>query len=205
MSDDPPTPHLPTDDPDLAELRGRMRGQWKAERRAHEHEARREHWQNRDLVDAVRDAMHHGDHIAVHLPGSRTIAGHLVATGGDYALVRAPHPPHREYGIRLAGAATGPYTGPQLSIEVIPGDPSAPAPERRDVPPTFQALLQQYDFHQQANPRRQVEIGTTLHPRGLRCTLQAHAGDHLCIHDADGRTHLIPTATLIYIAWAAPL
>ena len=202
-----PTPPTGPEQPELGELRGRLRGQWKAERRAEEREALREHWLQRDLIDAVAEAMQRGDHVTITLPGNRVLSGRIVATGRDYALLRTDHRPSRNFAVRLTDPdrrrAGDPYAGPQLLVAVTEGTPTDGPVESPDAPATFQALLHQYDFEQQADLRREVELGTTLHPRGIVCRLRAHAWDHLYVLQADGARALIPVAALTYIAWTS--
>ena len=207
MSDDTPQPPS-ADDRELGELRGRLRGRWKAERRAEEREAVREHWLERNLIGAVADAMRRGSRITVHLPGGRTLTGHVTACGRDYALLRQDHQPPREVAVRLAdhiGINEGdPYTGPHLFI-VIDEARRATTPPRplAEPPATFQAILHQYDFAQQAEPLREIELGTLFHPQGLICHLRAHAWDHLYVEDRNHHQLLIPATTVTYIAWTA--
>lgn len=207
MSDNPTPPTLP-EDHELAELRGRLRGQWKVERRAEEREALREHWLQRDLIGAVTEAMHRGDHVAFTLPGNRTFAGRVIAVERDYAILHIDQPTSREVAIRLpatdpAGSAD-PYRGPPVLVEITnSGETGVDSPlPPRDAPSTFQAVLHQYDFEQQQHPTRQIELGTTFHPDGLLCHLQAHAGDHLFAHNPSDSHHLLVAAAAItYVSW----
>ena len=206
MNNDPTQPSGP-EQPELGELRGRLRGQWKAERRAEEREALREHWLQRDLIDAVTEAMHRGDHVTITLPGDRVLSGRIVATGRDYALLRTDQRPSRDFAVRLADAdrrrAGDPYAGPQLLVAVTEGTPTDGPVESPDAPATFQALLHQYDFEQQADLGRKVELGTTLHPRGLVGRLRAHAWDHLYVTDATSSHLFVPVGAVTYIAWSS--
>ena len=86
-------------------------------------------------------------------------------------------------------------------MAVTAGEPAEEPAGNLETPATFQALVHQYDFEQQANPGREVELGTTFHPRGLSCRLRAHAWDHLYVLQADGARVLIPVGALTYIAW----
>lgn len=199
-----PTPPTGPEQPELGELRGRLRGQWKAERRAEEREALREHWLQRDLIDAVAEAMSRGDHVTITLPGDRVLSGRIVATGRDYALLRTDQRPSRDFAVRLADPdrrrAGDPYAGPQFLVAITEGTPAKDPVETLDAPATFQALLHQYDFEQQADPGRAIELGTTFHPRGLVCRLRAHAWDHLYVLDDNDTSVLIPVTALTYIA-----
>lgn len=87
MSDNPTPPTLP-EHPELAELRGHLRGQWKAQRRTEELEALREHWLQRDLTGAVIEAMHCSNHVSFVLPRGRTFAGRVTAVGRDHGILR---------------------------------------------------------------------------------------------------------------------
>lgn len=194
-------PDTPADDLEVAELRGRLRGRWKAERREHEREALHEHWAQRTLLDAVRESMDRGDHIAIHLPGPRTLTGHIVGVGQDYAFLRSTSTPVREYAVRLsAPAAANPYGGPLLYVEILANHANSAPPAPDDLPPTFQAVLQQHAFHHQQDPQLTAEIGAHLHPRGLAATIMAHAGDHLYVHEPQGRDLLLPVACITYVA-----
>lgn len=202
MSEEPDPPRPAPEDPGVAELDGRLRGRWKAERRAHEEEIRREHWQSRTLVDAVAEAMRRGDEVAVHLPGRRTLTSHVMATGRDYAIIEECNPPRREYGVRLIGDPAGP---PLHFLELKGGGKERRDDSPREAPPTFQALLQQYDFQQHVDPDRHVELDTTFEPHRVRGTLLALAPDHLYIRDhAAARELLIPTTAVACITWADP-
>ena len=149
--------------------------------------------------------MHRGDHVTLTLPGDRVLSGRIVATGRDYAVLRTNQRPSRDFAVRLADAdrrrAGDPYAGPQVLIALAEGAPIEDPVESLDAPATFQALLHQYDFEQQADPGREVELGTTFHPRGLVCRLRAHAWDHLYVVHDNGTSVLIPVAALTYIAW----
>lgn len=193
----------PADGLEVAELRGRLRGRWKAERREHEREALHEHWAQRTLVDAVGESMDRGDHIAVHLPGPRTLTGHIAGVGQDYASLRSTSTPVREYSVRLcAPAAANPYGGPLLYVEILANHATStpPAPALDDLPPTFQAVLQQHAFHHQQDSQLVAEIGTAFHPRGLIATIKVHAGDHLYVHGQQGRDVLLPAGLITYIS-----
>lgn len=205
---DPPGPALP-EDPDLGELRGRLHAQWKAERRAEEREAIREHWLQRDLVQAAADAMHRGVQVALTLPGDRTLAGHLVATGHDYALLRAEQKPTRDVAVRLTDPdrrrAGDPYTGPHVLIQITEAADSTNPPDKPvEAPPTFQAVLHHYDFQQQTHPTREVELGTVFHPHGLICRFHAHAWDHLYVRDRNRHQIFLPAGAVTYITWSLP-
>ena len=133
MNNDPTQP-TPPDEPELGALRGQLRGQWKAERRAEEREALREHWLQRDLIDAVTEAMHRRDHVTITLPGDRVLAGHIIATGRDYALLRTDQRPSRDFAVRLTDAdrrAAEPYAGPQVLVAVTEGTATGGAIESR--------------------------------------------------------------------------
>ena len=204
MSHDP-TPPTGPEQPELAELRGRLRGQWKAERRAEEREALRAHWLQRDLIDAVAEAMNRGDHVTITLPGDRVLSGRIIATGRDYALLRTDQRPSRDFAVRLADAdrrrAGDPYAGPELLVAITEGTTTDGPVDSLDAPETFQALLHQCDFEQQASPGREVELGTTFHSRGLICRVRAHAWDHLYVHEGNGSDVLVPVGAVMYIAW----
>lgn len=198
--------HPAADDLELGELRGRLRGRWKAERRAHEREALHEHWTERDLIDAVGETMDRGDEVAIHLPGSRTLTGQIAGVGRDYALLRSTQAPTRDYAVRLGASTNGdPYGKPVLYVEILGSAHADSVPARTpDLPPTFQAVLQQHDFLQQENPQRRTEIGTVLHPRGVQCVLHAHAGDHLYVRDEHGHDILLPVVAITYIMAVPP-
>lgn len=187
---------------EAAELRGRLRGRWKAERRVQEHEALHEHRASRDLVDALRETMARGDEVVVHLAAARPLTGQITAVGQDYVAVRPTSSAHMERHIQLP-VADAP-TSAQLCFEIRPGQATRSTESSFEPsPPTFQGVLQQYDFHQQADPLRSVEIGTTLQADPVRCTLLAHAGDHLVVKLPEGHEMLVPVRVVTYIAWAS--
>jgi len=186
---------------EAAELRGRLRGRWKAERRVQEHEALHEHRASRDLVDALRETMARGDEVVVHLAAARPLTGEITAVGQDYVAVRPTGSTGRERHIRLPVVDAS--ASPQLCIEIRPRQATRRTESSSEPsPPTFQGVLQQYDFHQQADPLRSVEVGTTLQPDPVRCTLLAHAGDHLVVKLSEGHEMLVPVGMVTYIAWA---
>lgn len=143
--------------------------------------------------------MDRGDEVRMHQTGALPLTGRIVALGRDYVVLRPPGPtePERHVKLPVEGAS-----GPQLCIEIIPrtGSDTSEA-SASDNPPTFQAVLQQYDFHQQTDPLRTVELGTTLRPNGVRCTLVAHAGDHLVVRLPEGHELLVPIVVITHIAW----
>lgn len=201
-NNDPPA----ADNLELAELRGRMRGRWKAQRREHEREALHEHWAQRTLIDAVRESMDRGDQVAVHLPGPRTLTGHITGVGRDYALLTSPRSA-ADYAIRLTDPTdtTSPYTGPHYFLEILAKDGASTPSPLKDLPQTFQAVLQQLAFSHQEDAQLVAEIGTAFHTPGFRCRIKAHAGDHLYLTEGNGRDLLLPAATITYTNWPSTL
>lgn len=199
-------PGPPDQELELAELRGRLRGRWKAERRDQEREALHEHWQQRDLIDAVIESMHRGDEVAFHFPAPRTLRGYILSVGRDYATLREAAAPHREYAIRLPrrglAADSDAYSAPHVAFEVLRRASHVWGENPEIMCPTFQAVLQEFDFTQQAAPHRLAELATTFHVEPWLGTFQAHTGDHVYLRSRDGRELFIPASTIASVAWA---
>lgn len=194
-------PDTSADGLEVAALRGRLRGRWKAERREHEREALHERWGQRTIVSAVRESMDRGDHLAFHLPGPRTLTGHITGVGLDYALLWSTSTPVREYAVRLAGPVDMARTLTPDHSCTSRSWPTTPAPHPRppdDLPPTFQAVLQQHAFRHEQDSQLVVEIGTVFHSRGS----PRPSGPMLettCMSASIGRDVLLPAGLITYI------
>lgn len=191
-------------DRELDALAARYRAEHRADRRQAELEAVRERWRSRGFVEAVQEAMRHGDELTVWLPAGRRVRGMVVDSGVDFATLEGPDAQRTSVHL-AAGVQTefgDPYQPPLAIVAVTRRATSGGTnPSRRT--PSFQALLHQFDFEQRyLRPTRLVEVGTLLDPEPFSGRIEAHAWDHLYLRTIDDTETFIPVAAITTIAWA---
>ena len=195
-------PEDPRHGKDLTDVRASMRAEFRAERRSMEAEAVHDMWTRRTLSDVMAEGMRRGDRVAVHLHPGRVVEGVVVDAGRDYATVETAR---QRVAVRIGAvsrdAVINPYEGPQLLIEIRERLPAGGA-EASKPSSTFRSVLQRYEFEQQLDERRRVEIGITRRLDPLIARLLALATDHLYVRDRDDVEVFIPTSAITYITWA---
>lgn len=187
----------PHHDPDLE---AGLRAEERAERRATEHEALRDLWARRRVIDVLHEALRRGDHLTVHAY-PRQLSGPIVEAGRDFAVIATTRQ-------RVTVRASIPdgdtprevYQQPPLHIEVAE---RAQSGGRKPSQPTstFRSVLQRFDFQAQihADP---VEVGVLGRPDPLVGSLRALGHDHLYLSNPDEVETFIALSAVTYIAWA---
>jgi hypothetical protein len=198
MSTDPPLDPDPASSQELADVRAAMRAEYRAERRAAELEAVRDHWSRRTIADVLNEAMRRGDTVALQLGPHRRITGTVTDAGRDFVVIDTPH---QRVAVRVTDRDGHPYRGPELLVEIreraATGGSNATKPSA-----TFRAVLQRVDFESQADPRARVEVGTSMSAQPLTGRVQVLAEDHLYVVDEHAVDHFIPLSTITHVAWA---
>lgn len=196
----PPTQPDPASHPELADVRATMRAEFRAERRAAELEAVRDHWSRRTMADVLIEAMRRGDTVTLQLGSHSRVTGTVTDAGRDFAIIENLH---QRIAVRVTDRDGHPYHGPELLLEMRERSQTGGAQATKPSA-TFRSVLQRFDFESQTDPRDRIriEVGTTLRPQPLVGRVQVLAEDHLYLVDDHGVHQFVPLSTITYVAWA---
>lgn len=187
-------------DPSDPDLEAGLRAEWRAERRATEHEALRDMWSQRRLVDVFHEALRRGDEVVVHCH-PRRLHGQVVDAGRDYAVVDTgrQHVTVRAVSMDSDDRAA-PYLGPPVRVE-IPKRARRGGRQASHPSSTFRSVLHHFDFQAQLR-QKPVELGVAGRRDPLEGWLRALGTDHLYLCDRDDVEVFVPLSTVGYVAWA---